>query len=105
MSWFYRFEQISRDGSVCSKEEASNGQCYGGYARLADRIRRGKMGAGDTMDIHASFFLIAGNTLTSSPLYDFFKHQIASNLMNFLEPDVVVSKIFEFYLYQLKIFI
>ena len=77
--------------SRCSKNEAINGKCYGGFARLATLIRNARRKSNTV----PTFFLNAGDTYQGSPLFTFHKWEIVAKFLNILNPDVAVSKTFD----------
>lgn len=80
-----RFEQTSALSTKCTTIEASQGKCYGGFARLATLIRQARKSNIPTL------FLNAGDTYQGSAWFTVHKWKIVSKFMNILKPDAMVS--------------
>lgn len=78
-----RFEQTSRLSSVCSEQEAKEGKCYGGFARLATLIRQARNSSVPCL------FLNAGDTYQGSMWFNVYKWKIVAKFLNLLAPDAV----------------
>ncbi|KAH8297417.1 hypothetical protein KR044_011478, partial [Drosophila immigrans] len=82
-----RFDQTNVNSEKCSPEDAKNGKCFGGFARVAYEVRKHRAEAknGGT----PVFYLNAGDTYTGTAWFALFKDKIASSFLNKLQPDVV----------------
>ncbi|XP_017836103.1 protein 5NUC-like [Drosophila busckii] len=80
-----RFEQTNINGGSCSKEQAEQNKCYGGFARVAHEVRRHREEAknGGT----AVLYLNAGDTYTGTNWFAVFKDKMVSAFLNKLQPD------------------
>jgi 5'-nucleotidase len=65
-----RFEQTGVYSNKCSREDAENNNCYGGFARVAHEVRRYRKEAQDGK-IPSVLYLNAGDTYTGTPLVIF----------------------------------
>ncbi|KAJ8687355.1 hypothetical protein QAD02_023149 [Eretmocerus hayati] len=82
-----RFEETSRESSICNDRASELGKCYGGFARIATLIREARQ-QGEINDL-PTFFLNAGDTYQGSDLFTTYKWKIVARFLNILQPDVV----------------
>lgn len=84
-----RFEQTNSNGNKCTKAEADENKCFGGFARVAHEVRefRKQADAGGVPVL----YLNAGDTYTGTPWFQLFKENITSAFLNKLKPDAIVS--------------
>jgi len=89
-----RIEQISRFDSTCSAEDAAEGNCFGGYARLATKIRdrRAELEAAGTPVLT----LDAGDQFQGSLYYTTYKGQAEVQFMNAIGFDAMALGNHEF---------
>lgn len=85
-----RFEQTGVLSNKCSKEDADNNQCYGGFARVAHEVRKFRQEAAEGK-IPSVLYLNAGDTYTGTPWFTLFKDKIAAEFLKILKPDATVS--------------
>ncbi|XP_076655234.1 protein 5NUC [Halictus rubicundus] len=76
-----RFEQTSRLSGICSKKDASQGKCYGGFARIATLIRQARQSSVPCI------FLNAGDTYQGSMWFNVYKWKIVAKFLNLLAPN------------------
>lgn len=86
-----RFEQTGVYSDKCSKDDAGNNKCFGGFARVAHEVRmyRARAEAGE---IPSVLYLNAGDTYTGTPWFSIFKDEIAAAFLKILKPDAIVRK-------------
>ena len=86
-----RFEQCGIIGDKCSKIDADKNKCYGGFARIAYKVKefRKRASKGEIPNV---LFLNAGDTYTGTPWFSLFKDEIASDFLNILKPDAAVNR-------------
>ncbi|KAH8297415.1 hypothetical protein KR044_011476 [Drosophila immigrans] len=84
-----RFEQTSRSGGVCSRQDTNKHKCFGGVARVAHEVRRYREEArnGGTPVL----YLNAGDTYSGTAWFTVFKENITSAFLNKLQPDAMAS--------------
>lgn len=87
-----RFEQTGKSSEVCTKTDADNNKCYGGFARVAHEVREYRRRA-EAGEIPKVLYLNAGDTYTGTPWFSIFKDKIASDFLELLKPDAIVSKL------------
>lgn len=87
-----RFEQTGVMSDKCSKSDADGNRCYGGFARVAYKVREFKERArlGEAPPV---LFLNAGDTYIGTPWFIVHKEKIASDFLRILKPDAIVSKL------------
>ena len=87
-----RFEQTGVLSDKCTKTDADNKKCYGGFARVAHEVReyRRKAEAGEIPKV---LYLNAGDTYTGTPWFALYKDKIASDFLNILKPDAIVRNL------------
>ncbi|KAK7108614.1 hypothetical protein V1264_016316 [Littorina saxatilis] len=85
-----RYEQYNKYGSSCTESDASQGQCFGGYARLAAAIKSLRAQNPDSL-------LLDGGDQYQGTLY-FYKYggNITSHFMNWVGYDVMTIGNHEF---------
>ncbi|XP_014681751.1 PREDICTED: 5'-nucleotidase-like [Priapulus caudatus] len=85
-----RFDQADVGGSSCSEREAAAGQCWGGYARLATKVK----------EIRATYsnvlLLDAGDQFQGTVWYTVHKWRVVDHFMNLLQYDVMALGNHEF---------
>ncbi|GAB0100402.1 protein 5NUC-like [Sergentomyia squamirostris] len=72
------FEETDAKSNTCHKNEI---KCYGGFPRIAHMVKKYRK---DNKNV---IFLNAGDTFTGTPAFSIFKHNITSEMMNFLSPN------------------
>ncbi|XP_062565735.1 protein 5NUC-like [Armigeres subalbatus] len=82
-----RFEQTGAYGNDCQQEDVANNRCYGGFARVAHKVReyRAQEAAGGLPVL----YLNAGDTYTGTPWFAVYKDNITAAFLNILEPDAI----------------
>jgi 5'-nucleotidase len=85
-----RFEQTGVLSDKCTKTDADANLCYGGFARVATEVKKYKKQAADGAGPPV-LYLNAGDTYTGTPWFTLFKDVIASDMLNHLHPDAIVS--------------
>lgn len=83
-----RYEQTNRYSSRCNKAEAAAGNCFGGFARVASRIKRARQEALQGRAPPA-IALNAGDTFQGSIYYNLFKWHMATTFINMLDFDAL----------------
>lgn len=86
------FEQIDKYGRECEPSEAMAGKCFGGFTRVSSIIksyRKNAVNGGKRV-----LYLNAGDTYEGSMWFTLFKDEVASDFMNLLKPDAMVSRNF-----------
>ncbi|KAL2740481.1 protein 5NUC-like [Vespula squamosa] len=79
-----RFEETSRlSAPICSKQDAAESKCYGGFARIATLVRQARNSSIPTL------FLNAGDTYQGSVWYNIYKWKIVAKFLNILAPDAI----------------
>lgn len=87
-----RFEQTGVLSDKCSKTDAENNNCYGGFARVAHEVREYRRRA-DSGEIPKVLYLNAGDTYTGTPWFALYKDEIASDFLKILKPDAIVRSL------------
>ena len=85
-----RFEQTGVLSDRCTKNDAENNRCFGGFARVAHVVKEFRKKAADG-EIPKVLYLNAGDTYTGTPWFSVYKDKIASDFLNLLKPDATVS--------------
>lgn len=85
-----RFEQTGVLSDRCTKNDAENNRCFGGFARVARVVKEFRKKAADG-EIPKVLYLNAGDTYTGTPWFSVYKDKIASDFLNLLKPDATVS--------------
>lgn len=85
-----RFEQTGVLSGRCSKNDADNNLCYGGFARVAHKVREFRQRASEGKSPPV-LYLNAGDTYTGTPWFGVFTHEITSEFLRILQPDAIVS--------------
>lgn len=70
--------------TACTPNDAKEGKCYGGFARIATLVRRARSET-------TTLFLNAGDTYQGSAWYNKYKWKAVAVFMNLLKPDVIVN--------------
>jgi 5'-nucleotidase len=83
-----RFNQTSKLSGLCSAQEATKNQCFGGFARVSEAVKLAR--ARSKMEKTQSLFLIAGDIYQGTLLYSIYKWKIVAKLTNMLRPDAMV---------------
>lgn len=78
-----RFEETSRLSTPCAPQDAKEGKCYGGFARIATLVREARKSS------IPALFLNAGDTYQGSVWYNVYKWEIVTSFLNLLAPDAV----------------
>lgn len=84
-----RFEQTDAVSGQCHPDEVIANKCYGGFARIASVLKQYRKEAEEGGP--PVLYLNAGDTYTGTPWFALFKDAIASEFMNILKPDAIVS--------------
>lgn len=84
-----RFEQVGNLGGKCNKVDRESGSCYGGFARVAYKVKEFRKSASNGK-LPSVLFLNAGDTYTGTPWFKLYKDEIASDFLNILKPDATV---------------
>ncbi|KAH8316327.1 hypothetical protein KR067_005184, partial [Drosophila pandora] len=82
-----RFEQTNMKSGTCSKDDAKKNKCCGGFARVANIVRKYRKAA-DSGGLPV-IFLNAGDVYTGTAWFTIFKHEIVTDFMNKLAPDAI----------------
>ncbi|XP_055640516.1 protein 5NUC-like isoform X2 [Toxorhynchites rutilus septentrionalis] len=82
-----RFEQIGAYGNDCQPEDVASNRCYGGFARVAHKIREYR--AQEASGGLPVLYLNAGDTYTGTPWFAVFKDNITAAFLNILKPDAI----------------
>lgn len=85
-----RFEQTNVASGRCKEEDAQNDRCYGGFARVANVVRKHKKDAEEGRSPPV-LYLNAGDTYTGTPWFTIFKENITAAFLNMLKPDAMVK--------------
>ncbi|XP_053694101.1 protein 5NUC-like [Sabethes cyaneus] len=82
-----RFEQIGAYGNDCQPEDVANNRCYGGFARVAHKVREFRQTeASGGLPV---LYLNAGDSYTGTPWFTVFKDNITAAFLNILKPDAI----------------
>ncbi|MGR3514843.1 MAG: bifunctional metallophosphatase/5'-nucleotidase [Paracoccaceae bacterium] len=85
-----RFEPISRFDSGCSEEDNAEGKCFGGMARIVTSIEAAKAR-------HDNYILLdAGDMFQGTLFYQFYRGDVAAEMMNKLGYDAMAVGNHEF---------
>lgn len=76
-----RFEETSKLSSICSKNDAKAGKCYGGFARIATLVREARKSPTPCL------FLNAGDTYQGSIWFNVYKWKVVAKFLNLLAPN------------------
>lgn len=82
-----RFEQTGAYGNDCQPADVANNRCYGGFARVAHKVReyRQQEASGGLPVL----YLNAGDTYTGTPWFAVYKDNITASFLNILKPDAI----------------
>lgn len=81
-----RFEQTDVNTNTCTRDLVVQNLCFGGFARTAHLIKKIR-----TEQENPVIYLNAGDTFTGTSWFQVFKETIASEFLNYLEPEAIVS--------------
>jgi 5'-nucleotidase len=84
-----RFDETDIYCNECREDDAVKGQCYGGFARVAQVVKDEKKKAEEKN--LPSLFMVAGDTFQGTPYFSFFKWQPVVDFIKQLQPDVMVN--------------
>ncbi|MEM7753228.1 MAG: bifunctional metallophosphatase/5'-nucleotidase [Pseudomonadota bacterium] len=85
-----RFEPISRFDSGCSEEDNAEGKCFGGMARIVTAVEAAKAR-------HDNYLLVdAGDMFQGTLFYQFYRGDVAAEMMNKLGYDAMAVGNHEF---------
>ena len=73
-----RVDQVSKYNNNCSSKDADAGKCFGGYARVAAKVREIRSQGGNTV------LLDGGDQFQGSLFYTTYKGQLAASMMNLI---------------------
>ncbi|XP_058127656.1 protein 5NUC-like [Anopheles ziemanni] len=82
-----RFEQTGAYGEECKPSDVANNRCYGGFARVAHKVReyrRAELFGGLPV-----LYLNAGDTYTGTAWFTVYQNTIAAAFLNRLQPDAI----------------
>nr|ABK56991.1 5' nucleotidase, putative [Glyptapanteles indiensis] len=79
-----RFNQTSKSSTDCSEKDAKKEKCYGGFARIASKVR--EINETSTSPV---LFLNAGDNFFGTPWFDIHREKIVLDMMNLLKPDAM----------------
>uniref|UniRef100_A0A182QYU4 Apyrase n=1 Tax=Anopheles farauti TaxID=69004 RepID=A0A182QYU4_9DIPT len=82
-----RFEQTGAYSNDCSQTDASSNHCYGGFARVAHKVREYR--ATEASGGLPVLYLNAGDTYTGTPWFAVYKDNITAAFLNLLKPDAI----------------
>ncbi|XP_058450680.1 protein 5NUC-like [Malaya genurostris] len=82
-----RFEQTGAYGNDCQPEDVASNRCYGGFARVAHKVRQYRKT--ETDGGVPVLYLNAGDTYTGTPWFTIFKDNITAAFLNMLKPDAI----------------
>ncbi|XP_025207403.1 protein 5NUC-like, partial [Melanaphis sacchari] len=89
-----RFDETDLYCNECREDDASLGQCYGGFARVAQFVHDQRQLANESG--LPSLFLVAGDTFQGTPYFSFFDSSPVIDFINQLQPDVMTLGNHEF---------
>lgn len=81
-----RFEQTDVNTNSCPNDLAQKNLCFGGFARTAHLIQKFREEKENPV-----IYLNAGDTFTGTTWFQVFKEMIASDFLNYLKPEAIVS--------------
>ncbi|XP_055606469.1 protein 5NUC-like [Uranotaenia lowii] len=82
-----RFEQTGTYGNDCQPADVANNRCYGGFARVAHKVREYR--AAEANGGLPVLYLNAGDTYTGTPWFAIYKDNITAAFLNILKPDAI----------------
>jgi 5'-nucleotidase len=85
-----RFEQTGVSTPKCSAADVTSNKCFGGFARVANVVRRYRKDAAEGK-IPPVLYLNAGDTYAGTPWFTLYTDKITAEFMKILKPDVTVS--------------
>ncbi|CRK94465.1 CLUMA_CG007972, isoform A [Clunio marinus] len=83
-----RFEETGLSSDRCKKAEHNKHLCFGGFARVASKVKEYRSLSMDGK-IPNVLFLNAGDTYTGSTWFSTYKDVISADFLNILKPDVM----------------
>ncbi|KFB38840.1 AGAP003629-PA-like protein [Anopheles sinensis] len=89
-----RFEQIGADGNECQPADVANNRCYGGFARVAHKVREFRRV--ESLGGVPVLYLNAGDTYNGTPGFAEYKSSITSAFLNRIKPDAMALGNHEF---------
>ncbi|MEX0955068.1 MAG: 5'-nucleotidase C-terminal domain-containing protein [Rhizobiaceae bacterium] len=90
--WHSRIESNNKYESTCSVEDETEGNCFGGAARLVTAVRDYRAAhEGDNV-----LFLNAGDNFQGSLFYSTYKGAVEAEFLNIMKPDVMTIGNHEF---------
>ena len=85
-----RFEPINRFDSGCSEEDNAEGKCFGGMPRIVTAVEAAK-------ERHDNYLLVdAGDMFQGTLFYQFYRGDVAAEMMNNLGYDAMAVGNHEF---------
>ncbi|KAL5289320.1 hypothetical protein ACFFRR_009459 [Megaselia abdita] len=81
-----RFEQTDVNTNACPENLIQKNMCFGGFARTAYLIQKLREEKNNPV-----IYLNAGDTFTGTTWFQVFKEMIASDFLNYLKPEAIVS--------------
>ncbi len=85
-----RVDQISKYNNNCSEKAATEGKCFGGYARIATKVREFRSTSENTL------LLDGGDQFQGSLFYTTYKGYLAASMMNLIGYDAMTVGNHEF---------
>ncbi|XP_063706001.1 protein 5NUC-like [Culicoides brevitarsis] len=83
-----RFEETDEYTNDCPKEDKKANKCYGGFARVANVIRKHRQNAASGNGPPV-LYLNAGDTYTGTPWFSLNKENITTEFLNALAPEAM----------------
>lgn len=80
-----RFEQTNKFSAKCTPEDAKNGHCYGGFARVAHKVKEIRQKEKNVI------FLNAGDTYQGNIWYVLHKWKVVAHFIELIGLDAMVS--------------
>lgn len=90
--WHSRIESINKYDSTCSAEDETEGNCFGGAARLVTAVRETR----EELDGQNVLFLNAGDNFQGSLFYTTYKGAVEAEFLNLMGTDAMVVGNHEF---------
>jgi 5'-nucleotidase len=84
-----RFEQTGVSTPKCSAADVTSNKCFGGFARVANVVRRYRKDAADGK-IPPVLYLNAGDTYAGTPWFTLYTDKITAEFLKLLKPDATV---------------
>ncbi|XP_017106391.2 protein 5NUC [Drosophila bipectinata] len=83
------FDPISAKGGKCQPVDDEQGQCFGGFGRVATALEKAR-NSGPTI------YLNAGDTFQGTPWFSVYGGKMVAELLNMLAPDAMALGVHEF---------